>query len=258
MAIQLCCTALLEQGLTTDKNAGLAASMAMVVAHKRSTHVDEETLHFFEGRVKEEVRACTDAAREVPLYHGALFLWFDKRHERARGIADKILKQNKSSILGNTVRGWIDLTCGLENYEKKSIKYFEEAIANGGENPKSSVSAMFGKMQFLLSQNKAAAALELCDTVLGLFPDFHPALVEKGKIHAALSQWDAAIDVAQRTLDIDTHCVASRQLIVLHKLCRCGNYEDAAGVIGDLIVALDAAEPKNHRAFFAAAQVHDG
>lgn len=62
----------------------------------------------------------------------------------------------------------------------------------------------------------------------------------------------------------DPHCVEGQQLTALYKLCRGSSgkgattgdkhYEDAARALGDLIAALDAAEPNNHRAYYTSAQ----
>ena len=49
---------------------------------------------------------------------------------------------------GLFLRGWVDLTCGRETLAKKSIKFFEEALA-GPENPKP-VDALFSKARFYL------------------------------------------------------------------------------------------------------------
>ena len=53
----------------------------------------------------------------------------------------------------------MDLTCGRETLAKKSIKYFEEALA-GPENPKL-VDAIFGKARFFFARYNFSHALEV-------------------------------------------------------------------------------------------------
>ena len=60
---------------------------------------------------------------------------------------------------GLSLRGWVDLTCGRETLAKKSIKFFEEALA-GPENPKP-VDALFGKARFYLMRYNFSHALEV-------------------------------------------------------------------------------------------------
>ena len=55
-----------------------------------------------------------DNCGEVALYHGALYMWQAGRSDKARILIDKLLKQNKGSIPGLALRGWIDVTSGRE------------------------------------------------------------------------------------------------------------------------------------------------
>ena len=84
--------------------------------------------------------------------------------------------------------------------------------------------------------------------------DYIPALIEKANCHAALAQWDMVVSTCQRALDLDTNCVPAHRLIVLHQLCRVGDYEEAARKLGDLIGSLDNAEAMNHKAYYQSAQ----
>lgn len=58
-----------------------------------------------------------------------MFLLLCGRHDKAREYVDRMLKMSASSIEGLALKGWIDLTCGREMVAKKSIKFFEEALA---------------------------------------------------------------------------------------------------------------------------------
>ena len=63
------------------------------------------------------------------LYHAGMFLWLSGRHDKAREYLERMLKMAASSEEGLALRGWIDLTSGRESLAKRSIKYFEEALA---------------------------------------------------------------------------------------------------------------------------------
>ena len=95
--------------------------------HKKSLSFspDREAVQMLESRIRSERTGSGERA----LYHAALFLWLSGRHDKSREYADRLLKMAPSSIVGLSLRGWIDLTCGRETLVKKSIKYFEEAAA---------------------------------------------------------------------------------------------------------------------------------
>lgn len=57
------------------------------------------------------------------------FLWHDGRHDKARDLANRILKEDKDSVEGLTARGWINMTCGRDSMAKKASKDFDDAIA---------------------------------------------------------------------------------------------------------------------------------
>ena len=58
-----------------------------------------------------------------------MFLWLCGRHDKAREYVERMLKMSPTSKDGLTLRGWIDLTSGRETLMKRSLKYFEEALA---------------------------------------------------------------------------------------------------------------------------------
>lgn len=63
------------------------------------------------------------------LYNAGMFLWLSGRHDKAREYIDRVLKLAPGSREGLTLRGWIDITSDREALVKKSIKYFEDALA---------------------------------------------------------------------------------------------------------------------------------
>lgn len=64
-----------------------------------------------------QVKIEADNCGEVALYHGALYMWQAGRSDKARILIDKLLKQNKGSIPGLALRGWIDVTSGPYHYD---------------------------------------------------------------------------------------------------------------------------------------------
>ena len=112
------------QRLSTNGTVGLAASMAMLSAHKRAKTVDKDAVAALKSKVDDSVRSSSPEQ----LFHAALFLWHDGRHDKARDLANRLLKDDKSSVDGLTARGWINMTCGRESMSTKAPKDFTDAI----------------------------------------------------------------------------------------------------------------------------------
>lgn len=96
------------------------------------------------------------------------------------------------------------MTSGREAHVKKSIKYFDEAIRIGGNkqllylffflvlygkilgNSPAAIDALFGKAQYLVSENEPKKARELFNEVLGFYEKFTPAIIESAKVMISL------------------------------------------------------------------------
>lgn len=107
------------QNLVSERDVTLGGSLALIHAHKLSSVVDKEAVGALEvslgrtpaalprlipgltccflftaqTRVKTEVKSCGEAA----LLQAGLFLWHTGKFERARDIADKLIKMNANS-----------------------------------------------------------------------------------------------------------------------------------------------------------------
>jgi len=234
------------QALPNDRVITLASLLAQRDAHKKAKQADKETVASLDSQIKTETKSCG----EMALYHGALYLWHSGKNDKARDLSDKLLKLNKNSVHGNTVRGWIDLTSGRETYINRAPKYFDEAIRLSEQTPQATIGAWFGRARWLLLRNEASQALDLLNTVCGLHQRLIPAIIEKCAAHAALSQWDVVVDQANRALELEQNCIQAHRILALHELCRVGDYDSAGQKIGELIIALDTAESKNHKAYY--------
>eukprot|EP00051_Salpingoeca_urceolata_P023185 m.390103 g.390103 ORF g.390103 m.390103 type:complete len:1321 (-) comp20074_c6_seq3:93-4055(-) len=239
----------LLQPLLEKSETALCASLALSYAHKQSTLVDKEAIEQLDARSKKEVKTCG----EIALHHAGLFLWHTGRHDKARELADKMLKINAASIDALALRGWIDLTSGRESHAKKCIKYFDDALKQDDtpEGVARRMDALLGKIQYLQQQKSDyTRSLQLLDRAVVAFDHFAPALMEKAKAQVAVGEWDLALETAQRVLSMDASLVEALSIRVLHVLCRTGRYQTAATQLGDLISAIDHSEPKSHDIYY--------
>ncbi|XP_077996608.1 tetratricopeptide repeat protein 21B-like [Glandiceps talaboti] len=215
----------------------LCTTMALMYAHKRCKTVDKEAIQELDAKLKEERKH----AREKALYFAALFLWHTGRHDKAREYVDRMLKMSPQAVDGMILRGWIDLTSGRDNFVKKSLRYFEDALNLSGKE----VEALFGKAKFFEFRHNYSGSLELINQAVVAYPGFMPALIEKMRLQLALQDWEQTIETSQRALAQDQHVIEAVRIHILHMLCREGSYDEAANKLGEVIQMLDRFEPKN-------------
>ncbi|OCT63545.1 hypothetical protein XELAEV_18044641mg [Xenopus laevis] len=219
----------------------LCSLMALIYAHKKSSHPDREAIQELDTKMKELRKTAGHRA----LYFAGLFLWHVGRHDKAREYIDRMIKISNGSKEGLVLKAWLDLTCGREAYAKKALKYLEEGLGDGTD-----VFAMLGKAHYLEMRQNYSGALEVVNRILVNCPGFIPALIKKMKLQLALQDWEQTVETALRLLQKDGHNLEALRMLALHYLCREGNVHEASTKLGDLIRALDQFEPQNAHLFY--------
>uniref|UniRef100_A0A8C5R7T2 Tetratricopeptide repeat domain 21B n=1 Tax=Leptobrachium leishanense TaxID=445787 RepID=A0A8C5R7T2_9ANUR len=226
-----------ELELIRDKpDVSLCALMALLYAHKKSSHPDREAVQELDMKMKELRKVAGHRA----LYHAGLFLWHVGRHDKAREYVDRMIKISNGSREGLVLKAWLDLTCGREAYAKKALKYLEEGLQD-----ETDIFAIMGKAYYFEIRQNYSGALECVNRILVTCPDFTPALIKKMKLQLALQDWEQTVDTALRLLQQDSHNLEALRMLALHYLCREGNIHEATAKLNDLISALNRFEPHN-------------
>lgn len=217
----------------------ICSLMALIVANKRAKTADKQTIQQLEAKLKSERTQCGETA----LYFGGMFLFHSGRPDKAREYVDRMLKMSPSSKEGLILRGWADIRSSKEQYVKKSIKYFEEAL-NSAHSIKE-IDAILGKIEYFKLKNNFTGALEMVNQLIVMYPDFTPGLVEKMRIQLALQDWDQTIETSIRVFAADSQNIEALHLTILNLICRETKYDEALDKITEIIQALDRLEPKN-------------
>ena len=102
-----------------------------------------------------------------------------------------------------------------------------------------------GSLSFWL---RRLAWKERCGVTQPAFPHLQPPFLQQ--ILLALGDWDGAAEAVTRCFALDPDCIEAHHQSILQTLAKQGNYERAAGQLGQLIAALDKTEPNNHAVFF--------
>nr|DBA19793.1 TPA: hypothetical protein GDO54_015570 [Pyxicephalus adspersus] len=232
-----------EIELIKDKlDVSLCSLMALIYAHKKSSNPDRETIQDLEMKMKEQRKVAGPRA----LYYAGLFLWHVGRHEKAREYVDRMIKISNGDKDGLVLKGWLDLTCGIEAYAKKALKYLEEGLHDGMD-----VFAMMGKAYYYELRQNYSGALEAVNKILASSAGFVPALIKKMKLQLALQDWEQTVETALRLLQTDNHNLEAIRMLALHYLCREGNMHEATTKLGDLINSLDRFEPLNAHLYYS-------
>eukprot|EP01137_Pigoraptor_chileana_P035464 Opistho-2@29514 len=249
------------QGILDKRDVSVAAILLLIDAHKQSKLVDQEAVHELEARLTKE----EDSAGEVAIEQAALYLWHAGRFDEARKKGDKFLQMCRDGadrsaersvmyVRALTLRGWIDLTCGRESTAKKADKAFlNEALKSMGDNK--NYEALLAMARHLsVNRRRSSDALECINMIIASNQTFLPALVEKMRVLLSMDDWDQALEVTQRIMEINPQDVEAARMVLLHRLARIGGYPQAAKRLGELIQTLDRFEPKNHRVYFECAR----
>ncbi|XP_056392607.1 tetratricopeptide repeat protein 21B [Hyla sarda] len=230
------------EGIKDTADVSLCSLMALIYAHKKSSHPDREAIQDLEMRLKEQRKTAGPRA----LYYAGLFLWHVERHDKAREYVDRMIKISNGDKDGLVLKGWLDLTCGREAYAKKALKYLEEGLREEMD-----VFAMMGKALYYELRQNYSSALEAVNRIVGGHPGFTPALIKKMKLHLALQDWEQTVETALRLLQKDSHNLEAIRMLGIHCLCREGNVHEASTKLGDLIHTLDRFEPHNAHLYYS-------
>ncbi|KAM7315036.1 tetratricopeptide repeat protein 21B isoform X2 [Ixodes scapularis] len=225
-----------------SKDVALGGILALILAHKKCSIVDKEAVAQLDAQLKETRKQ----AGEKMLYYAGLFLFLTRRYDKAKEYIDRMLKVSPPTREGLILKGWNEI---LNTKDKKSaIQYFE---STGAAMPE----ALFGKAKCFECSSELTKALEVINQAVVLYSGFVPALLEKMKIHLAMSDWDQMLDSCNRALSQDANCIEALVHIVLHLVCKNGDYKEGSDRLSELLINLEKVEPKNGGLYHKIAQL---
>ncbi|KAH9368607.1 hypothetical protein HPB48_004042 [Haemaphysalis longicornis] len=219
-----------------SKDVSLGGILALIYAHRKCSVVDKEAVAQLDAQLKESRKQ----AGEKVLYYAGQFLFLTGKHDKAREYIDRMLKVAPPTRDGLILKGWNEIVSTKD--KKSAIQYFESP---GVAVPE----ALFGKAKCLECNGELMKALEVINQAVVLYTGFVPALLEKMKIHLALSDWEQMVDSCNRCLSQDSKCVDALLHIILNHICKNG------GLQGELVSLIDEVEPTNGVLYTRTAQL---
>ncbi|XP_077563092.1 tetratricopeptide repeat protein 21B-like isoform X2 [Haemaphysalis longicornis] len=225
-----------------SKDVSLGGILALIYAHRKCSVVDKEAVAQLDAQLKESRKQ----AGEKVLYYAGQFLFLTGKHDKAREYIDRMLKVAPPTRDGLILKGWNEIVSTKD--KKSAIQYFESP---GVAVPE----ALFGKAKCLECNGELMKALEVINQAVVLYTGFVPALLEKMKIHLALSDWEQMVDSCNRCLSQDSKCVDALLHIILNHICKNGDYKEASDRLSELVSLIDEVEPTNGVLYTRTAQL---
>lgn len=163
-----------------------AASTALIYYHERCRHIDQETIDTLTITLDEKESMASDK----DLLTAATFLWHTSQLKKAGQVVQKVIENNPSSLAAHTIKGWIYLSAPKEEYQLKSIQFFENVLNEEEGGNHKYLEAMLGRAKVFEKQKKYDIALEILSEVIVTHQSFNSAFIEKSKIHILNGDWD--------------------------------------------------------------------
>ncbi|XP_077584851.1 tetratricopeptide repeat protein 21B-like [Stigmatopora nigra] len=214
----------------------LCSLMALIYAEKKKSTTDREVIRDLETKIREDRKS----ASPQNLYYAGFFLWLLGRNDKAREYTERMIKISNNTKEGLILKAWIDVTCGKDDYVRKSGKLFDEGMKDGAD-----VFALMGKAQYFENCQSYSEALGVVNKVIASFPGFLPALIKKMTLFLNLQDWEQTTEAAIRVLQMDTNNLNALHLLTLHSLCINGDMTESTRHLSNLIKSLDMQEPHN-------------
>ncbi|KAJ3318719.1 Tetratricopeptide repeat protein 21B [Blyttiomyces sp. JEL0837] len=263
------------QPLMEKRDLILACPLAMIHAHEKCEIVDHESVHELHAKVT--IISSGTMVTEKALTQAAMFLWLTGSHDQARQYLKKVLDSGNGSVRSSltslssptspggsgagtsasvysfalAIMGWVDLTCGQDNWVSKSITWFDRVLES---NPRD-LDALMGRLQYLRVQRRQLTpALDITSQIVVYHPTFIPAYIERMYVLLEMGAWDQVVEAAQRLSSLSPDSLDTAAILCLNELCREGRPKIAANHLGNLFSILQKSEPKNAHYFYSLAQ----
>ncbi|GLC77752.1 hypothetical protein PLESTB_000959000 [Pleodorina starrii] len=237
--------------IADNQDLDLAVCAAQLVGHEAAKVPDHDAIIDLQAKLEVEERAAAD----MPCVHLASFYLYTKSKERARGLVERVLRNQPDHLQAQVLLGWIIISQQQDDeYDMlfdeseldEALTQFQQAI----EQDHSDLQALLGKAKILELKKQMASAVDVLAEINVRFGWFVPALVEKTRLLMALGDWEQVAETLQRVLSADAQNIMAQAWSCMISLTREGNNKQAAKQLQDLFAAMNRQEPKNAELYY--------
>jgi tetratricopeptide repeat protein 21B len=186
----------------------LVCNIAMINAHKKCKYVDQEAIEAINAKVTILLSNQTISERAYSIV-GWYYL-FVQNLVFAQEYFSKAIALNPNSLSALNGAAWIEM---IQNESKANP--FEKSIRISDRD----VESLLGHCYYFRSQKRFAEATDTIHRIVGYYPSFVPALIEKLSVQLESQNWDGLLDNAQRLGGIAPDNVDSMLMIALYECC---------------------------------------
>ncbi|PNW81978.1 hypothetical protein CHLRE_06g268800v5 [Chlamydomonas reinhardtii] len=233
----------------------LAVAAAQLLGHESAKVPDHDAIIDLQAKLEIEERTASDQ----PCLHLASFYLYTKSKERARGLVERVLRNQPDMVPAQVLLGWIIISQQQDDeYDMlfdeseldDALSHFEQAV----EHDHNDLQALLGKAKIMELKKQLGPCLDVLTEINVRFGWFVPALVEKTRMLMMLGDWEQVTETLQRVLAADQQNIMAQAWNCMISLTREGNNKQAAKQLQDLFSSMNRQEPKNAELFFRVAR----
>ena len=234
-------------------------TLAQIYAIKRSARVDKDALESYSSALSIAKDVCKDAGMVL----AARIALYANDFDAARQYARELVRSDFDFIRDtpDSAYEWeaytIDLWCSLGEveFEYKNLKElsissdFRRQFTDSLDQKlrSSRLDSFDVDLLFASARAKRIVGLEkdtfsTLNQIIAMFPWYIPALVEKASFLAVNKDWEQALEVAQRIIDVEPTNLTALQIIAVHAMTQESNMNDSLSKLEDYDNALASQE----------------
>ncbi|XP_030382481.1 tetratricopeptide repeat protein 21B-like isoform X3 [Scaptodrosophila lebanonensis] len=224
--------------LRNEPDFELAATMALIYAHKCCRIVDQDALLIQERRLND----ARNSTNPTSYYYAALFLYLRSEIDLARKYADKATKIDANFDLAVVLKAWCDLS-SIQPMTGNMQQILESCITHSdGKN----IDASLALVRFYQTRGNFEEAVLTLNKISVRYPELNIPLIEKMETHLAARHWDHAMETSMRVINLDPNNIAALRVKCIILIGRESNFKPAVSTLQQLLTAVERIESGNH------------
>eukprot|EP00750_Incisomonas_marina_P015645 INCI18415.3.p1 GENE.INCI18415.3~~INCI18415.3.p1 ORF type:complete len:1335 (-),score=288.83 INCI18415.3:1148-5152(-) len=222
------------------KSMELPASVGLIFAHKRQPTIDREAIKELEDFAK----SALTRADLTALVAGARACMLTGNLTLGRQIAKRAGQRPDGVSASLSLSGWLEMYRASGPDLEAANGFFAKALA-GQDSSNKSLDAMLGRVEYFKKKSQYAKALDIADEIIILFEWFKPRYTLKAELLVLASEWDLALETANRALSHNKKDIQALQVTIVYHLVFSGNYTEMDPSVRALEQYMLKLEPKN-------------
>jgi tetratricopeptide repeat protein 21B len=194
--------------LEDKRDFGIVWHLAIVSAHNKCKYVDKEAIAALEA--KKTIKSNQVITERANVLAG-WFCLMTKKYLDAQGYFSTVLAENPNSVTALAGNAWIQVFTGALSQGNPFEQCLDKSIRD--------LESLVGYSHYLRSTKKLKEALNTVNTIIGYYPNFLPAFIERMNIHFEMQNWEAVLESAQRLGGMSPENIDSMLMISLYELC---------------------------------------